>query len=275
MKIFGNCLVKNEGDMIVETLVHAARWCDRIFVFDNGSTDDTWAKVLELAQREPRVVPFKSAAVPYRDSLRMDTFNAFRHECADGDWWCKLDADELYHDDPRAFLAAVPHRHHVVWGVNFQFYFTDRDAARWASDSRAYPPHTPAEQALRYYRCDYAEVRFFRYRRGLVWDHGSAPRHLGVVHPRRIRFKHYQYRSPEQINLRLRTRQKAMADGCGTFQGYCDEHDWREKVVSAATCHSMDAPDPLRIEERIIPRHLERPWQRAMKLALHGTGIWP
>ena len=72
MKIFGNCLVKNEADMIVETLRHAAHWCDRIFVFDNGSTDGTWEKVLELTKHEPRVVPFKSAAVPYRDSLRID-----------------------------------------------------------------------------------------------------------------------------------------------------------------------------------------------------------
>lgn len=275
MKIFGNCLVKNEADIIVDTLVHAARWCDRMFVFDNGSTDGTWEKVVDLARREPRVVPFKSDPVPYRDSLRLDTFNRFRHEVAAGDWWCKLDADELYHDDPREFLAAVPSRHHVVWGVNFQFYFTDEDTGRWEQDPRAYPPHTPAEQALRHYRCDWSEVRFFRHRPRLVWDHGSAPRHLGVVHPRRIRFKHYQYRSPEQINLRLKTRQQAMRDGCGTFQGYNDETGWRQKVVPAASCHSIDGPDPLRIEEDRLPRHLESPARRAAKLLLHGAGIWP
>lgn len=275
MRIFGNCLVKNEGDMIVETLLHASRWCDRMFVFDNGSTDGTWEQVCALARREPKVVPFKSAAVPYRDSLRMDTFHHFRHEAADGDWWCKLDADELYHDDPREFLSAVPRRHHVVWGVNFQFYFTDEDAARWERSPSAYPPVTPAEQALRHYRCEYAEVRFFRHRSRLVWDQGSAPRHLGVVHPRRIRFKHYQYRSPEQIDLRLRTRQQAMAAGCGTFQGYCEETSWRQKVVPASTCLSADAPDPFHIEEDKIPRHLEPPLRRLAKLALHGVGIWP
>jgi hypothetical protein len=267
--------VKNEADMITETLVAASRWCDRIFVFDNGSTDGTWEKVLALAKEQPRVVPFKSAAVPYRDSLRMDTFNAFRHEASDADWWCKLDADEIYHDDPRAFLAAVPLHHHVVWGVNFQFYFTDRDATCWERDPRAYPPHSPAQEALRYYRCDYAEVRFFRHRRRLVWDRGSAPLHLGVVHPRWIRFRHYQYRSPEQIELRLRTRQQAIAGGCGTFQGYCEERTWREKVVPAESCHCVDEPDPFRIEEEKIPRHLERPHVRAAKLLLHGTGIWP
>jgi glycosyltransferase involved in cell wall biosynthesis len=275
MKIFGNCLVKNEADMIVETLVHATRWCDRIFVFDNGSTDDTWARVLDLARREPRVVPFQSSGVPYRDSLRMDTFNRYRAEAGAGDWWCKLDADELYYDNPREFLAAVPRHHHVVWGVNFQFYFTDADAARWEQDPQAYPPHTAAEKALRYYRCDYSEVRFFRHRPRLVWDHGSAPRHLGVVHPRRIRFQHYQYRSPEQINLRLKTRQQAMASGCGTFQGYNEETDWRQKIVPRTTCHSMDQPAPLQIEEAKLPRHLEKPAVRLAKLFMHGTGLWP
>jgi hypothetical protein len=275
MKIFGNCLVKNEADMIVETLVHASRWCDRIFVFDNGSTDGTWEKVLELAKRESRVVPFQSASVPYRDSLRLDTFNRFRSEASAGDWWCKLDADELYYDNPREFLAAVPRRHHVVWGVNFQFYFTDEDAARWEKNPQAYPPHTPAEQALRHYRCDRSEVRFFRHRPGLGWNSGSAPRHLGVLHPRRIRFQHYQYRSPEQINLRLQTRQQAIASGCGTFQGYCEETDWRQKIVPAATCHCIDEPNPLRIEEAKLPRHVE-PWPaRLAKFCMHGTGLWP
>ena len=274
MKIFGNCLVKNEADMIVETLTHAARWCDRMFIFDNGSTDGTWEKVLELSKRDPKVVPYKSASVPYRDSLRRETFNHYRSECAAGDWWCKLDADELYHENPREFLSAVPTRHHVVWGVNFQFYFTESDTARFAANANAYPPHTAAEHALRHYRCEYSETRFFRYRPGLVWDNGSAPRHLGVVHPRRIRFKHYQYRSPTQIQLRLQTRQQAMASGCGTFQGYCEATDWRKKIVPVASCHSMDEPVPLVIEEEKLPRHIEPPLQRAVKLFLHGTGIW-
>lgn len=275
MRIFGNCLVKNEADMIVETLSHAVRWCDRIFVFDNGSTDGTWEKVVDFARQEPRVVPFKQDATPFRNSLRRDTFEAYRHEARTGDWWCVLDADELYVDDPREFLAAVPARHHVVWGAYFQHYFTDEDAIRWEKNPQAYPPHTPAEQALRYFRCDYSEVRFYRHRPGLVWAGGSAPRHLGVVHPRRIRFKHYQYRSPAQIRLRLQTRQLAVRQGCENFAEYSSETDWRQKIVPAATCRRADGPDDYVIDEAALPRHLERPWQRLAKLFLHGTGLWP
>ncbi len=261
--------------MIEETLRKASRWCDRIFVFDNGSTDGTWEIVQRLSRDEPSIVPFKSDPKPYRDSLRSETFDRYRHESGVGDWWCKVDSDEIYVEDPRTFLAAVPHHDHVVWAVSFQFYFTDRDAARYAANPLAYPPHQPAEQALRYYRCEYSETRFFRYRPGLVWQHGSAPRHLGVVHPRRIRLKHYQYRSPGQIAERLAVRQRAMAEGCGTFKGYCDETDWKLKIEPAEKCLSADAPDPFTIEPDKIPSHLESFRHRLVKRIMHGSGIWP
>jgi hypothetical protein len=276
MKIFGNCLVKNEADMIEETLRSAARWCNRIFVFDNGSTDGTWEKVQSLSKELPdRVVPYKSDAVPFRNNLRMDTFNQYRHEASDGDWWCRLDADELYHDDPRAFLANVPRRHHVVWAASFQFYFTDEDERRYIENPSWYPPHSSVEQSLKHHRCDWSEARFFRYRTRMVCDRGAEPNHLGVVHARRIRLKHYQYRSPAQIQLRLETRQIAIQQGCENFSEYSSETDWRQKVVPASSCHRIDDPDPFLIEKDKLPRHMEGPLQRMAKLFLHGTGIWP
>lgn len=262
--------------MIEETLRSAARWCDRIFVFDNGSTDGTWEKVQALAQEMPDVlVPFRSDGVRFSNALRKHAFEHFRHESNNGDWWCVLDADEIYIDDPRSFLASVPMRHHVVWGVYFQHYFTEVDATLYNSNPMAYPPYAPAETALLYYRCDYSEMRFFRYRKGLVWDYGSAPRHLGVVHPQRIRFKHYQYRSPSQIQIRLETRQLAMQQGCENFSEYCSETDWQQKIVPASSCHCIDEPDPFRIEEDKLPRHMEPSRQRLAKLLMHGAGIWP
>lgn len=275
MRIFGNCLVKNEADMIEETLRKAAQWCDRIYVLDNGSTDGTWEKVQALAATEPRIVAFRQLAVPFRNDLRRHVFDAFRGEAQPGDWWCVLDADEIYVDDPREFLAAVPRRHHVVWGAYFQHYFTDLDVAREAADPRSYPPHTPAEDALRYWRCDYSEVRFYRHRPGLRWETGSAPRHLGVVHPRRIRFKHYQYRSPAQIALRLATRQLAIQQGCENFADYSSETDWRQKVVPAASCRTARTAADYVIDESVLPHHLERRWPRLAKHVMHLSGIWP
>jgi len=275
MRIFGNCLVKNEVDIIEESLMRAASWCDSIFVFDNGSTDGTWERVLELAHREPRIVPYKQAGVPFRNSLRRDTFTAYRHEANKDDWWCVLDADEIYIDDPCEFLADVPKYHHVVWGVYFQHYFTDKDAALYAASPQAFPPFTSAEKALRYFRCDYSEVRFYRHRPRLVWEHGSAPRHLGVVHPRRIRFKHYQYRNPAQIQVRLATRQLAIKQGCENFADYCLETDWRQKIVQASTCQYAGPAEAYVIDHEGLPRHTETTVQRAVKMFLHGFRLWP
>ena len=41
MKIFGIMLVKNEVDIVGHTLKEAQKWCDKIFILDNGSTDGT------------------------------------------------------------------------------------------------------------------------------------------------------------------------------------------------------------------------------------------
>ena len=272
MKILGICLIKNEGDIIEETLRYAATWCDQIIVDDNGSEDDTWDTVQRLAKEFPSILPWRQKRQPYHDQLRGEAFREFRHLAEPGDWWTKLDSDERYVDEPRAFLAGVPPRHHVVWAAQFQYYFTDEDLQAWeAGVSRAQPVH----QRLHHYRLDYAETRFFRHRPGLVWPEGASwPRHLGVVHPQMIRNRHFQYRNPEQIQQRLETRQLAMREGCGTFQGYCEEKSWREKVVPAASCEDDRKPGAWKIDYAKIPRHLEKPWQRILKHLMHGTGMW-
>src|SRR6478736_6686239 len=112
MRILGLCLVKNEADIIRTSLRESRKWCDRIFVFDNGSTDATWDLVQEAAQIDPGVVAFRQDSRPFDDALRAEIFNTFRSEACEGDWWCRLDADEFYIDDPREFLVGVPRRHH-------------------------------------------------------------------------------------------------------------------------------------------------------------------
>src|SRR5262245_26838884 len=127
MRIFGLCLVKNEADIMRLSLEENLRWCDRIFVFDNGSSDTTWDITCEVATHHSRVVPFKQDPKPFDDALRAEIFNQYRHEAEAGDWWCRLDADEFYIDDPRIFLARVSPSHHVVWGAWLQYFVTDQD----------------------------------------------------------------------------------------------------------------------------------------------------
>ena len=96
MKIYSLLLVKNEEDIIVSNLRAAAQWSDKLIVMDNGSTDNTWQIVQDLAKEYPQIIPFAQDSQPFRIGLRALMFNAFKHEMTKDDWWCiRLDADEF------------------------------------------------------------------------------------------------------------------------------------------------------------------------------------
>ncbi|HEY9707842.1 MAG TPA: glycosyltransferase family 2 protein [Oculatellaceae cyanobacterium] len=224
MKIHAMCLVKNESDIIAQTLIAATSWCDFIYVFDNGSTDTTWEKVLSLSKSYEQIIPYKQDNCPFDDSLRSQMFNHYRATFNDGDWCSRLDADEIYIDDPRLFLAKVPAKYEVVCAAMFNYYFTDKDLERYKKEPSLYADDVPVEQKCRYYQNKFSEIRFFRYRKDLVWrekaecliwsDYKDWPLSLtGDAYPVRIWLKNYQYRSPQQIQKRIDTRRGLTSRG--------------------------------------------------------------
>jgi len=276
MKIHGLMIIKNEADVIRFNLEESRKWCDTIYVFDNGSSDRTWDIVNERAACDPGVIPFRSAGIPFQNSLRGDIFRAFRTRAAAGDWWCRLDADEFYIDEPREFLSLVPRSDHVVWALHFQYYLTKEDCASFPAPMARPPEITPAN-APRHFLVNASEPRFFRHRAGLTWKaHSSWPSHMGVVHARRIRLRHFQFRSPAQIQLRLDTRHLAVEQGCLSF-AHNLETEWTECLVRSQdvnyeeTAHSLEDA----AIARGTPSHLESKQRRFLKRVLHGLGIWP
>lgn len=217
MKIHSICIVKNEGDVIEQNLIAALQWSDFIYVFDNGSTDGTWEKVLAMAQQFQQIVCYKQEACWFHYGLRCEVFNHYRSRSQDNDWWCRLDADEFYIDNPRTFLSQVPHQYQWVWGTSLEYYFTDRDLERYEENPDLYGDDVPVEKKLRYYLNDWSEARFFRYDSRLIWDLHRPWPYLGAAYPERIRLKHFQYRSPQQIQSRLNTRLK-IANAGGSFR---------------------------------------------------------
>lgn len=95
MKIHSICMVKNKSDIITPTFKSAATWSEFIYVSDNGSTDGTWEKVINLAKDYKQIIPYKQESKPYAESLRSEPFNDFRGNSSDRDWWCQLDADDI------------------------------------------------------------------------------------------------------------------------------------------------------------------------------------
>lgn len=311
MKIHGLCLVKNEADVLNETFISALHWCDHVYVFDNGSNDGTWELVRQLANQHLQIVPYKQDDVLYTNGLRADIFTAFRSNARSQDWWCALDADEFYIDDPRIFLTKIPNRFQTVWSASLNYYFTDQDTISYRQDPVKFLA-TSVQKRLRYYCSNWGELRFFRHSDDIVWTRaqGGFPPAMftAPAYPVRIWLKHYQYRSPEQIERRLRTRRPAMEASTGflhevtpnwsgaiatkrdapldfenarpEFAGAC----WEERIVSAASL-DYDAFDrryvvneslmpefPVRLRrsrlKEMIPEPIRLPLGRLQRLLL-------
>lgn len=269
-KIHSICIVKNEGDIIRAALEAASEWSDRVIVYDGQSDDNTWEIVCGMASE--KIIPWKQDGKVFQESLRAEVFNAFRGGSRPGDWWCHLDADEFYVQNPRQFLSRVPWPYHVVWGIAVEFYLTEKDVD---PDYRLGSEVPAADLSkLRYYSVNNSEPRFFRERQRLVWPADTGwPSNMGPVYPKRLLYKHYKYRSPEQTQIRLQTRQKSIAGG---FRGW--EHagaaDWREKVRPSGGLKKHDSG---RFEYNTdeLPRHLDPLVKHSAKLVLHGLGILP
>jgi hypothetical protein len=279
MEIHGLCIIKDEADVIESCLIAALSWCDHIYVLDNGSTDGSWDLIQEIAGRHSQIVAFKQDDRVFSDSIRCDIFNAFRSMAKPGDWWCRLDADEFYVDDPRIFLAKVPARYGVVATVSITYYFSDLDAEAYQRNPREYLA-LPLERRIRHYLAHWSEPRFFRHRDDIIWtsEHGGFPASVqrASVYPVRIWLKHFQYRSPEQIECRLRARWPAIRTGSfrheaianwgdavasirtsrAGFSGARPEyasHRWQDRIVPAAALDFDGLDNRYVVDEALLP----------------------
>lgn len=167
-KVHSICVVKNEADIIQYCLNQASKWSDYIYVYDNGSTDGTWEKVLSL--KNEKIIPWKQDDKCFQESLRGEVFNEFKHKAQLGDWWCRLDADEFYVQPPRDFLSKVHPFYHVVWGIAIEYYLTQKDIE--SLDFEQPLPNLLSQ--IRFYRAENSEPRFFKHREGLVWSSNGS-----------------------------------------------------------------------------------------------------
>lgn len=236
MKIHSLCIAKNEADIIEQTLTAAAVWSDFIYFYDNGSQDGTWERVLNLSKTLPQIVPYRQDDRPFNNGLRGEIFNHFRSRSDSNDWWCRLDADEIYIDNPRIFLAKVPSQTLCVWSSSFQYYLSDLDVARYEQNPAAYADSVPVEEKCRYYINNWSEARFFRNHPGIVWyptERWPATIVAARPYPVRIWLKHYQYRSPQQIQQRLDIRKAARKKGSSSFLHEV-QSDWQANTLTGA-----------------------------------------
>lgn len=263
----------NEADVIRETLVDAAQYCDEIYVYDLGSTDGTVEIVKEL--EDDVIHLFDSVRLPFHDGRNADVWRSLWAErpgdFTEEDWYWVMDADEQLAADPMPTLTCSPYR---LLGVNIHlvqmitFALTPDDISRWrAGDHRPVRERlTSVLLAAKWWK---QEPRFFRCGPAPVWSPDPSPEQKGIQmgHKipqscrltgwRDIPMLHYPYRNPEQVQQRTATRRSNRAGG-GRFAP-----QWGEEAVASQM--SQLGPTALWKPGQPLPGGRIRRYRRAVR----------
>lgn len=245
MRFHGLMLLRDEADIIAESLTQLLTWIDVLHIYDLGSTDETWDIVLDFAARDSRIRPFKQEPTVYQDSLRCIMFDELRSSFAKGDWILKIDADEFYPVPPPQFVKERLRPEEGM--VHLQWYFfrlrTD-EAAEYESGAVeiAGDRKRSIMDRRRYYKVSqYSEPRMFRYRPTMQWPSTTHwPYNAGLLAYERIPVLHYPHRDPMQLTRRFALR-AAMKQRKAAAGDHWNTADWHGELVDPKTGVALGA----------------------------------
>jgi len=126
MKIIGLTRIRNESQIIDDTLNHMTTFCDSIVVYDDASTDNT----VDICRAHPSVVEVVESKVWDIDRAKAEFQNrqalltAGRTYAEDDDWFVYMDADEWIDFD---FNVNVLKQYDAIRMKLFDIYITPDD----------------------------------------------------------------------------------------------------------------------------------------------------
>lgn len=234
MNIYGFMIVKDEADIVGQTLASLQKYGSftKIFVFDNGSSDDT----LQIAQRfsSERII-VDTIANSFSDNLKYE--NVYKHSSflKNGDWFAILDADEIYQEPllPLVEMAELEKANYIE-SRSAQFYFTELES------SYEFDPVVPAVQQRSHYLLNYGEPRIFKYMDDMKLTADQVKRRDQplVLCSRQLLIHHFQFRSAKQTQRRLDIR--LANDKQSKNWGHITSSNWRDYIVPARHLHHFD-----------------------------------
>jgi len=185
VRIAGLTTVRNEQDVISSTIAHLLdQGVDRIYVVDDGSTDDTGRILSSLGRRGH--VAFINVDAPYHfQSKWMNLLAAYAHE--DGfEFMVPFDADEWWFgtegrtvreaiEESRADVLTAKVMRHWSWDCRDAFYPSQKVAYRWGPDVRL-----------------------------IIGNHGVTAPTLPSVASGLLEIREWQYRSAEHFVAKVR-----------------------------------------------------------------------
>ena len=209
--IVGICMVKNEQDVLDTVLRHLlAEGVDHLIVADNLSTDNTPHILNDLEACGAPITVIQDPVLAYTQDVKMSRLARRAYE-AGADWVLPFDADEIWYGvDPQTgeptriadVLAQVDPEIQVIRAFGWDHIARGPDVWADCRHLRFSPWRRAETQKL-------AKVAFRA--------HPDARMHMGnhdvtlpgpsVIGP--LAFRHFQYRSLEQMTTKLRQGREA------------------------------------------------------------------
>ena len=235
MRFHALLAVRDEADIIAQSLRHLLTWADAVYVFDTGSLDETWEIVLQFAADDERVIPLMKDAVFFSEKrLRGWMFHQARGRMREGDWFVRVDADEFHHVAPPEFIRTHMRRHETIaYHQYYDFRLTAKEVREWENGGETLADRArPIEERRRWFMVSkYSEPRLCRYRESMQWPETvSFPYNAGYLARERLPIRHYPHRDPVQLERRCRLRAVMMADSENACNEHWREADWRKHI---------------------------------------------
>ncbi len=276
MKFHALLLVRDEADIIEQSLRNLTSWADAVYVFDTGSCGQTWELAQQFAATNRAVQPLVHDAVYFSEKrLRGWLFHQTRQHMREGDWFVRVDADEFYHVAPPEFVAARMRKHETVaYHQYFDFHLTTAEAMAWNEGRETLADRRrPIDERRRWYTISpYTEPRLCRYRESMEWpEMVSFPHNAGFLAVERLPIRHYPHRDPVQLRRRCRLRAVMMADPQNVCNRHWQSDDWRKHLV-VDTDPSLKYWEPGTVlPESRFRNHLAKPAVRTLQRIVHAA----
>ena len=220
----GLLLTYNETDIIDEMMQSNRHAVDAVFVLD-GSTDDTPKKLVQYPEVHTilRDADVLETGEKLRDYHRQVLLEAARATFGTGHWYTLMHGDEIFFDNPKTIIEQADKQgaKRVNWAA-MQFFLHTSDKTKYEQADITAVNETKVNETkvnktefnkdvqtrVRWYSPFWLEIRQFKDDPGVhypVGQHGKViPAGVGWKPYNRVPiFKHYPYRSPQQMMDRL------------------------------------------------------------------------
>jgi len=209
--LIGLMMIKDEEDMLAESLANHSSFCDAILILD-GTQGDSQQISQRICRSFSKVVGYwrdqdTGYAQPLRDGARRFLLEQARARWGRRHWYAVLHGDELWATDPKPFLEVRSWLRTLGYQVQVYHFFPHTSQS---DDWHFVSGESSIEAQATHYMLPYiSEERLFfdaGFRNYRVTHHSRVIPKGSQSQPTQIVIKQFNYRSPYQAHKRYITR---------------------------------------------------------------------